>query len=83
LGTSTINQFMAALAASFVERLLDGSCYWMASWMTWMASWMTSPTGLCSASRPRPAQFLRAPGFRWLPFSLASTAWRDDDLARE
>jgi hypothetical protein len=28
----TINQFMAALAASFVEPLLDGSCHWMASY---------------------------------------------------
>jgi hypothetical protein len=27
-----INQFMAALVASFVERLLDGSCRWMASY---------------------------------------------------
>jgi PRTRC genetic system ThiF family protein len=28
----TINQFMAALVASFVERLLDASCHWMASY---------------------------------------------------
>jgi PRTRC genetic system ThiF family protein len=28
----TINQFMAVLVASFVERLLDGSCLWMASY---------------------------------------------------
>jgi hypothetical protein len=30
---NTINQMMAALAASYIERLLDGTCVWMATYI--------------------------------------------------
>ncbi len=38
----TINQVMAALAASYVEKLLDGSCSWMASYVDMDAGTLTT-----------------------------------------
>jgi hypothetical protein len=42
--SATINQLVAAILASYVETLLDGTCAWMATW-TWR-------TDRCIACQP-------------------------------
>jgi PRTRC genetic system ThiF family protein len=44
---ATINQAMAALGASFVEKLLDGRC-------TWMAALLNMDEGILAATAPEP-----------------------------
>jgi hypothetical protein len=51
--SATINQVMAALVASYVERLLNGTC-------SWMATYVDLDGGLlrCVAAEPREAAAL-------------------------
>jgi hypothetical protein len=46
--SATINQVMAALVASYVERLLNGTCTWMASYID-----MESGAVRCVSADPR------------------------------